>query len=141
MLIIRSLRALGMRHLMRSMLLLIASVPFAVGATVVSDWNRIALAEVRLAKQGPPVVARSLAIVHTCIYDAWASYSDRALGAVVGDTLRRPAAERNTANRTEAISYAAFACLRNVFPLGETRLRAAMTGMGYNPDKIGRAHV
>jgi hypothetical protein len=108
--------------------------PLAVGASVVSDWNQVALAEVRLAKQGPPVVARSLAIAHTCIYDAWASYSDKALGAVVGDTMRRPANERNAANRREAISHAAFACLRNVFPSGESRLRAAMTAMGYNPD-------
>ena len=116
------------------MLILIGALPLAVSASVVSDWNKVALAEVRLAKQGPPIVARSLAITHTCIYDAWASYSAKALGAVVGDTLRRPAAERNAANRAEAISYAAFACLRNLFPLGESRLRAAMATMGYNPD-------
>ncbi len=117
-------------------LILIGAVPMAVSASVVSDWNKVALAEVRLAKQGPPIVARSLAIAHTCIYDAWASYSAKALGAVVGDTLRRPAAERNAANRTEAISYAAFACLRNLFPLGESRLRDAMATMGYNPDNL-----
>jgi hypothetical protein len=101
---------------------------------VVSDWNKVALAEVRLAKQGPPIVARSLAIAHTCMYDAWASYSDKALGAVVGDTMRRPSGQRNAANRKEAISYAAYGCLLNVFPAGEARLRAAMTAMGYNPD-------
>lgn len=122
------------RHLAQPLLVLMAAVPLAVSASVVSDWNKVALAEVRLAKQGPPIVARSLAIAHTCIYDAWASYSDKALGAVVGDTLRRPAAQRNAANRAEAISYAAYGCLGNVFPTGETRLRAAMTAMGYNPD-------
>ena len=116
------------------LLALIGALPWAVSASVVSDWNKVALAEVRLAKQGPPVVARSLAIAHTCIYDAWASYSDKALGAVVGDTMRRPAAERNVANRKEAIGYAAFACLRNLFPSGESRLRAALVTMGYNPD-------
>ena len=117
-------------------LALIGALPPAVRASVVSDWNKAALAEVRLAKQGPPIVARSLAIAHTCMYDAWASYSDKALGAVVGDTMRRPGGQRNAANRQEAISYAAYGCLRNVFPAGESRLRTAMTAMGYNPDNL-----
>ena len=122
------------RLVAKSLLILIGALPWAVSASVVSDWNKVALAEVRLAKQGPPVVARSLAIAHTCMYDAWASYNDKALGAVVGNTLRRPTAQRNEANRKEAISHAAYGCLRNVFPAGETRLRAALTAMGYNPD-------
>lgn len=135
-------RALGLsgghlsmsRRIVQFPLMLAAFLPLAVSATVVSDWNKIALAEVRLARQAPPVVARSLAIAHTCIYDAWASYSDKALGAVVGDSMRRPSTERHAANREEAVSYAAFGCLSNLFPLGQSRLRAAMTGMGYNPD-------
>jgi hypothetical protein len=126
--------ALLMRGIARFLLILTGALPWAVSASVVSDWNKVALAEVRLARQGPPVVARSLAIVHTCIYDTWASYNDRAFGAVVGDTMRRPVAERHAVNRKEAISYAAFACLRNLFPAGELRLRAAMEAMGYNPD-------
>ena len=127
-------RARVLHHLAQPLLVLMTASPLAVSASVVSDWNKVALAEVRLAKQGPPIVARSLAIAHTCIYDAWASYSDKAMGAVVGDTLRRPAAQRNAANRTEAISYAAYGCLRNVFPAGESRLRAALMAKGYNPD-------
>lgn len=113
---------------------LLLAAPFAAQATVVTDWNSVALAEVRAAKHGPPVVARALAIVHTCIYDAWASYSPKALGAVVGDSLRRPASQRSQANKSEAISYAAFRCLQNLYPAGEARLRSAMQGMGYNPD-------
>ena len=45
-------------------------------ASVVSDWNAAALAEVRHSRSlrnGPPIVARALAIVHTCIHDAWAA--------------------------------------------------------------------
>ena len=51
----------------------------SVHASVVSDWNAAALAEVRLSKalrNGPPMVARALAIAHTCMYDAWAAYDD-----------------------------------------------------------------
>ena len=41
--------------------------------TIVGAWNCAALDEVRASRplrNGPPVVARALAIVHTCIYDA-----------------------------------------------------------------------
>jgi hypothetical protein len=28
---------------------------------------------------GPPMIARALAIVHTCMYDAWAAYDAKAI--------------------------------------------------------------
>src|ERR1043165_8032330 len=45
--------------------------------TIVGVWNCASLDEVRLSKalrNGPPMVARALAIAHTCMYDAWAAY-------------------------------------------------------------------
>ena len=53
--------------------LLSAALSLPASASIVSDWNATALVEVRLARQGPPIVARALAIAHTCIYDAWAA--------------------------------------------------------------------
>jgi len=103
------------------------------GATIVSDWNNTALAEVRVAKFGPPIVARALAIAHTCMYDAWATYDQYALGAVVGGSMRRPAIERTDANKAKAISFAAYHCLLNLFPGGSTRLGNAMQAHGYDP--------
>ena len=44
------------------------------------QWNSAALQEVGDAKLGAPMVARALAIVHTCVYDAWAAYDERAIG-------------------------------------------------------------
>ena len=38
--------------------------PFAI------QWNSATLLGIRDAKLGAPVVARALAIVHTCMYDA-----------------------------------------------------------------------
>jgi len=124
------------RRLVRALLLvLMATVPLTVSASVVSDWNKFALAGVRVAKQGPAIVARSLAIARTCICtDAWASYNDKAWGAVVGDTLRRPAARRRCAARAQKPSaMRPTVAWRNVFPTGQTRLRAAMTAMGCRP--------
>src|SRR5213593_545306 len=75
-------------------------------ATVVSDWNEAALVEVRLSKSlrnGPPIVARALAIVHTCMYDAWAAYDDVAVGTTdTQGTRRRSEKERTDANKAEA---------------------------------------
>jgi hypothetical protein len=85
--------------------------------TIVGVWNCAALAEVRLSKalrNGPPVVARALAIAHTCMYDAWAAYDKHAVGTVLGGSLRRPKAERTHANKAKAISFAAYRCLTNL---------------------------
>jgi hypothetical protein len=105
----------------------------SAGATIVTDWNEAALAELRASKLGPPVAARALAIAHTCMYDAWAAYDRVALGTVLGDSLRRPRAERTDAHKAAAISVAAYGCLVNLFPAGATRLAATMLAHGYDP--------
>lgn len=102
-------------------------------ASIVGTWNQAALAEVRLAKLGPPIVARALAVAHTCMYDAWTAYDTRAVGVVVGDSLRRPISEGTEANKAKAISFAAHRCLLNLFPAGALRLDAAMRASGYDP--------
>lgn len=47
---------------------------------VVLQWNTAALEAVRRSTLPPPAVARALAIVHTCVYDAWAVYDPAAMG-------------------------------------------------------------
>ena len=117
-------------------------------ASVVSDWNAAALAEVRLSRalrNGPPIVARALAIAHTCIYDAWAAYDDTAVGTTDTEgSRRRPAEERTDANKAKAISFAAYRCLGNLYPDGSlppplaqpsVRLQAMLKGLGYLVDE------
>jgi hypothetical protein len=124
-----------MRHRLIQTMTLAVVVLFgtSAGASVVSDWNAAALAEVREGKLGPPIAARALAIAHTCMYDAWTAYDNRAVGTVLGALLRRPAAERTNANKAQAISFAAYRCLVNLFPLGVARLNAVMAAKGYDP--------
>src|SRR5467141_2341778 len=64
--------------------------PQDVTPSIVIQWNNAALQGVRDSKLGPPMVARALAIVHTCIYDAWAAYDHQAMGTRLGGPLRRP---------------------------------------------------
>ena len=43
-------------------------------------WNQVTLEAIRQSTLPPPAVARALAIVHTCMYDAWAAYDPVAAG-------------------------------------------------------------
>src|SRR5438477_280838 len=75
---------------------------------VVIVWNDAFLQGVRDSNLGPPMVARALAIAHSCVYDAWAAYDHRAVGTRLGGLLRRPPAEHTLANQKQAISFAAY---------------------------------
>jgi hypothetical protein len=97
-------------------------------------WSEQTLAAIRALKTGPTVNARALSIVHTAMYDAWAAYDATAVGTRLGGSLRRPAAERNDAYKSQAASFAAYRALLNLFPAKAADFRALMTGMGYDPD-------
>jgi hypothetical protein len=104
---------------------------------VVIQWNNATLQGVRDSKLGPPMVARALAIVHTCIYDAWAAYDDRALGTQLGGSLRQPSGERNLLNKNKAISFAAYRAAVDLFPADEAAVfRPLMAQWGYDPDDL-----
>ncbi len=68
------------------------------------------------------------------MYDAWAAYDPTAVGTRLGGSLRRPAAERTDAYKSQAVSYAAYRALLNLFPARSADFRALMTAMGYDPD-------
>jgi hypothetical protein len=63
------------------------------GSNSALRWNSATLQGIRDAKLGAPVVARALAIVHTCMYDAWAANTGRIVlltrdEVAVGDGMR-----------------------------------------------------
>jgi PAP2 superfamily len=102
--------------------------------TVVLRWDSIEIAESRTAKVPAPAIARSLAVLHTCMYDAWAAYDDRAVGTQLAGALRRPPSERTEANKEKAISYAAYRALSDLFPADiNTVYKPLMKELGYDP--------
>jgi hypothetical protein len=102
--------------------------------SAVIQWNNAALQGVRDSKLGPPVVSRALAIVHTCMYDAWAAYDERAVGTQLQGVLRRPGSERTQANKERAISYAAFRALEDVLPADTQSVYIPlMKQLGFDP--------
>jgi hypothetical protein len=84
----------------------------------------------------PTVVSRTLAIWATAMYDAWAAYDARAVGSRLGALLRRPAAERTTANKQKAISYASYQALRYVYPEDQAYLEERMRAIGFEPGVV-----
>src|SRR3989441_7971923 len=100
---------------------------------VVLQWDNAALQAIRVTKPGPPIVARALAIVHTAMYDAWAAYDDQAVGTRLGGSLRRPAVERTLASKNEAVSFAAYRALVDLFPTQTPAFTDVMRSLGYAP--------
>lgn len=101
----------------------------------VLQWHGAALQGVRDAKLGAPMASRALAILDTCMYDAWAAYDEHATGTQVRGALRRPASELTVANKEKAISYAAFRALEDVLPVDTDSVYVPlMKQLGYDPN-------
>ena len=120
---------------------LLASSGSAVADTISVEWNETMLQAIRDTKPGPPMTARAIAIVHTCIYDAWAAYDNAALGTMYGDDLRQPEGARTEANKREAISHAAFMALSDLYPSRRAQFQQKLTSLGYSENDTGAADV
>ena len=106
---------------------------YAQGPTIVVQWNQAVLQGVRDSTLGPPMVARALAIAHTCMYDAWAAYDKHAIGTRLGGQLRRPKKEQTLANKDKAISFAAYRAALDLLPGDKSRVfDPLMAQLGYD---------
>jgi hypothetical protein len=103
----------------------------------VAGWNRLALQAIRTAQPGPLPSARALAILHTCMYNAWAAYDDAARQTAHGVAVRLPRAERSAASRAGAMSHAAHGALAGRFPAQQAVFDAWMAGLGLDPAAPG----
>ncbi|HVW33383.1 MAG TPA: haloperoxidase, partial [Acidimicrobiia bacterium] len=103
------------------------------GVNPVIRWNGAVLDAIRTTATPPTIGARALAVVHTCMYDAWAAYDRVAVGTRLGGTLRRPPDERTLDARNEAVSRAARLALVDLYPALAARFDALASGDGYDP--------
>jgi hypothetical protein len=104
---------------------------------VILKWNEQLLNTIRRNPKttGPTVTARAIGILNTATYDAWAAYDPTAVGTRLLGSLRRPAAERTLGNKNEAISYAAYGVLNDLFkdPTSVAAYNQQMSDLGYAP--------
>ena len=116
--------------------LLVASLtsvtPAVAEDNVVLQWNDALLHTVRTVPF--LITARALAILHTSMYDAWAAYDPLAVGTRFGSDLRRPVHEHTDAHKMQAISFAAYRALVDLFPTQQTDVfDPLMARLGYDP--------
>ena len=97
---------------------------------LVRQWGDVALEAIRQSTIGPPAVARALAIVHTCVYDAWAAYDPVAVGV---HYRAKEVSLEPSGGSARAISYAAHRTLSDLFPSQTDRFNAFMETLGYDP--------
>jgi hypothetical protein len=118
-------------------------------ARTVLDWNRLTLQAIGNAPDAL-AAARALAILHTCMYNAWAAYDDNARQTVHGVAVRLPRAERSAASKASAMSHAAALTLTTLFPAQRMAVDACMARLGldphhdagaFSPAAIGRAEA
>jgi hypothetical protein len=102
------------------------------GDNAVLLWNEAALQAIRDIKPGPTIVSRSLMIVQTCEYEAWSAYDATAVPTMGHRGWRRPAGEATDAAKSEAVSYAAYRALTDLFPAETALFDGLMDQLGYD---------
>jgi hypothetical protein len=125
-------------HAAIAIFVLMVSVPTPAegsGDNVVLLWSATTLEAIRQSSLPPPAVARALAIIHTCMYDAWAAYDPVAAGVHFGGK----AASGNVGDSARAISYAAHRALMDLFPNRASLFDSVMHGLGYHPTDVSNA--
>lgn len=82
----------------------------------------------------PPILSRTMSIVLTAMYDAWAAYDEKAVGTRLHARLRRPAPERSRENKEKAVAVAAYRALLFVYPKEADWTREQFRKRGHDPD-------
>lgn len=94
--------------------------------TISVIWDQIAQQAIAIDSPGPTVAARTFAMVHTAMYDAWASYDDKAARVSIdleGDNIRISDPD----GKEKAMSYAAYTVLKELFPKQAALFATVMT--------------
>lgn len=102
------------------------AAPLATGT--VAGWHELATSTMGTAQ--PP---RALALLHTCMYNAWATYDGDARQTVHGVAVRLPRAERDAASKAAAMSHAACGVLAGLCPEARAAAAARMDDLGLAP--------
>jgi hypothetical protein len=85
---------------------------------VILKWDEQLLSVIRAypAKTGPTITSRALGVLHTATYDAWAAYDPVAKVTRPDGPAQQVASMNTLPNKSEAINYAAYRALNDLFP-------------------------
>ena len=104
--------------------------------TVSVIWDRQVQQAVIADVSGPTIASRAYGVLHTAMYDAWSAYADTPISTNLGDDLQRPEAENTDVNKSEAMSYAAYYVLVDLFPEQKAMFDRQMADLGYDISTI-----
>jgi hypothetical protein len=99
-------------------------------------WDRVAQEAVKNTRVGPTIGSRAYALVHTAIFDAWAAYDLTAIATELGDALQQSKPNITDSNKAQAMSYAAYRVLVDLFPSQVAVFNALMSHLGYDPANL-----
>lgn len=96
------------------------------------QWDEVTQEAIAATDLGPTVASRALGMVHTAIYDAWSAYDETAISTQLDDQLQQPASEITDENKSEAMSFAAFRVLDDLFATETDSFQSLMNNLGYD---------
>ncbi|TAD80273.1 MAG: phosphatase PAP2 family protein [Oscillatoriales cyanobacterium] len=108
--------------------------PSSLRSNPVPFWNEVARQAVRNSKPGPTIASRAYGIVNTAMYDAWSAYDPQATGVELNNSWQQTARENTLENKIEAISYAAYRSLLDLFPTQKSLIDGALSAIGLDPN-------
>lgn len=94
-------------------------------------WVNVTLEAISKTDLGPTSVSRALGMVSTSMFDAWAVYDPIAIGTQLGDTLQVNARYITSKDKRQAISFAAYTTLAELFPSEVETFDDLMADLGY----------
>jgi hypothetical protein len=110
---------------------------------VILKWDEQLLSVIRAypAATGPTITARALGVMHTAAYDAWAAYDPVAKVTRPDGPSQQAKASNTLANKSQAISYAAYRALDDLFPTSKfPSVPPSSSSPGYStPDVLLRS--
>lgn len=126
-----------LRMLLTTAFLVIAVATSRADDDIVREWNETMLAAIRLGAPRPTVIARSLFLVQTSVYDAWSAYDANAISVQL-NAEKRPVEEQTLANKEKAVSYAAYRALTTLFtaPAQVSLFNEKMAALGFDPNDV-----
>lgn len=95
-------------------------------------WDSAVQAAVEATKPGPTVASRAYAMLHTAMYDAWSAYDSVAISTTLDDDLQRPSNENSDKNKIEAMSFAAYRVLDDLFSDQTSLFESVMDRLGFD---------
>ena len=102
--------------------------------TVSVMWDKVVQKAVINTSPGPTIASRAYAMMHTAMFNAWSAYDPKAISTQLDDILQRPTSEITEANKSEAMSYAAYRVLTDLFPNQTHIFNELMGELGLNPN-------